>query len=93
MIVSIRHSVLKSLFEKGTAAGISRELKEYLLLWLSVIHAAKDLRDLSISQVSILEEDKNSYRLRIYGVGTFSFRFIDGEIRQLNYHDDKQDLK
>jgi plasmid maintenance system killer protein len=49
MIVSIRHSVLKSLFEKGTAAGISRELKDYLLLWLSVIHAAKDLRDLSIS--------------------------------------------
>ena len=86
MIVSIRHSVLKSLFEKGTAAGISRELKEYLLLWLSVIHAAKDLKDLSISQVSILEEDKNSWRLKVHGVGTFSFRFIDGEIRQLNYH-------
>jgi plasmid maintenance system killer protein len=90
MIVSIRHSVLKSLFEKGTAAGISRELKDYLLLWLTVIHAAKDLRDLSISQVSILEEDKNSYRLRVHGLGTFSFRFIDGEIRQLNY---KQDQK
>jgi plasmid maintenance system killer protein len=90
MIVSIRHSVLKSLFEKGTAAGISRELKDYLLLWLTVIHAAKDLRDLSIWQVSILEEDKNSYRLRVHGLGTFSFRFIDGEIRQLNY---KQDQK
>ena len=88
MIVSIRHSVLKSLFEKGTASGISRELKDYLLLWLSVIHAAKDLRDLSISQVSILEEDKNSYRLRVHGVGTFSFRFVDGEIRQLNYRQD-----
>jgi plasmid maintenance system killer protein len=90
MIVSIRHSVLKSLFEKGTAAGISRELKDYLLLWLTVIHAAKDLRDLSISQVSILEEGKSSYRLRVHGLGTFSFRFIDGEIRQLNY---KQDQK
>jgi plasmid maintenance system killer protein len=90
MIVSIRHSVLKSLFEKGTAAGISRELKDYLLLWLSVIHAAKDLRDLSISQVSILEEGKNSYRLRVHGVGTFTFRFIDGEIRQLNYHKDQK---
>jgi plasmid maintenance system killer protein len=90
MIVSIRHSVLKNLFEKGTAAGISRELKDYLLLWLSVIHAAKDLRDLSISQVSILEEDKNSCRLRVHGVGTFTFRFIDGEIRQLNYHQDQK---
>ena len=90
MIVSIRHSVLKSLFEKGTATGISRELKEYLLLWLSVIHAAKDLRDLSISQVSILEDDNNGYRLKVHGLGTFSFRFIDGEIRQLNY---KQDQK
>ena len=90
MIVSIRHSVLKNLFEKGTAFGLSKELKEYLLLWLTVIHAAKDLRDLSISQVSILEEDKNSYRFRVHGVGTFSFRFIDGEIRQLNY---KQDQK
>jgi plasmid maintenance system killer protein len=89
MIVSIRHSVLKNLFEKGTASGLSKELKDYLLLWLSVIHAAKDLRDLSISQVSILEEDKNSYRLRVHGVGTFSFRFIDGEIRQLDY---KQEL-
>lgn len=90
MIVSIRYSVLKNLFEKGTASGLSKELKEYLLLWLTVIHAAKDLRDLSISQVSILEEDKNSYRLRVHGLGTFSFRFIDGEIRQLNY---KQDQK
>lgn len=89
MIVSIRHSALKSLFEKGTAAGISRELKEFLLLWLSVIHAAKDVRDLSIKNISILEEGTNSYRLRVYGVGTFSFRFIDGEIRQLDY---KQEL-
>ncbi len=89
MIVSIRHSVLKSLFEKGTASGLSRELKDYLLLWLSVIHAAKDLHDLSISQISILEENKNSYRLRVYGLGTFSFRFIEGEIRQLNYKQDQ----
>ena len=85
MIVSIRHSVLKSLFEKGTAAGTSRELKDFLLLWLSVIHAAKDVRDLSIKNVSILEEGTNSYRLRVHGVGTFTFRFIDGEIRQLDY--------
>lgn len=90
MIVSIRHSVLKNLFEKGTAAGLSKELKDYLLLWLSVIHAAKDLRDLSISQVSILEENKNSYRLRVHGVGTFTFRFVDGEIRQLNYQQDQK---
>ena len=83
MIVSIRHSVLKSLFEKGTAAGISRELKEFLLLWLSVIHAAKDVGDLSIKNISILEEGTNRYRLRVHGVGTFSF--IDGEIRQLDY--------
>jgi plasmid maintenance system killer protein len=89
MIVSIRHSVLKSLFEKGTASGLSRELKDYLLLWLSVIHAAKDLDDLSISQISILEENKNSYRLRVFGLGTFSFRFIEGEIRQLNYKQDQ----
>ena len=90
MIVSIRHSVLKNLFEKGTAAGLSKELKDYLLLWLSVIHAAKDLRDLSISQVSILDENKNSYRLRVHGVGTFTFRFVDGEIRQLNYQQDQK---
>ena len=88
MIVSIRHSILKNLFERGTATGISRDLKDYLLLWLSVIHAAKDLDDLSISQVSILEGDNKSYRLRVHGLGTFSFRFIDGEIRQLNYKDD-----
>lgn len=88
MIVSLRYRVLKSLFEKGKATGISRELRDYLLLWLSIIHAAKDLRDLSISQVSILEEKKNSYRLKVQGLGTFSFRFVDGEIRQLNYKDD-----
>ena len=88
MIVSIRHSVLKSLFEKGTAAGIPKELKDYLLLWLSVIHAAKDLRDLSISQVSVLEEDNSNCRLKVHGVGTFTFRFVDGEIRQLSYQDD-----
>ena len=89
MIVSIRHSVLKSLFEKGTAAGISRELKDFLLLWLSVIHAANDLRDLSIKNISIFEEGSSSYRLKVHGVGTFSFRFIDGEIQQLDY---KQEL-
>ncbi len=88
MIVSIRHSVLKNLFEKGTATGISQELKDYLLLWLSVIHAAKDLQDLSIAQVTILEGNNNTHRLKVHGIGTFSFRFIDGEIRQLNYKDD-----
>ena len=88
MIVSIRHGVLKSLFEKGTAVGISRELKDFLLLWLSVIHAAKDLRDLSIKNISILEEGANNYRLKVHGLGTFSFRFIDGEIRQLDYRQD-----
>jgi len=85
MIVSIRHNVLKSLFERGTAAGISRELKDFLLLWLSVIHAAKDLRDLSIAHVSILEEENDSYRLTVHGAGTFTFRFVDEEIQQLNY--------
>jgi len=89
MIVSIRHSVLKSLFEKGTARGISRELKAHLLLWLSVIHAAKALRDLSIAQVSILEESKSSCRLTVHGLGTFSFRFVKGEIRELNYRQDQ----
>lgn len=85
MIVSIRHTILKSLFEKGTAAGISQELKDFLLLWLSVIHAAKDLRDLSVAHVSVLEEDNDSYRLTVHGAGIFTFRFVDGEIRQLNY--------
>ncbi|AYB30403.1 hypothetical protein [Chryseolinea soli] len=90
MIVSIRHSVLKSLFEKGTARGLSRELKDYLLLWLSVIHAAKDLRDLSIAQVSVLEESNDSCRLTVHGMGTFSFRFVKGEIRELNYRQDQK---
>jgi len=90
MIVSVRHRILKNLFEKGTASGISRELKDSLLLWLSVMHAAKDLRDLSIAAVSILEKEQSSYRLRVQGVGTFSFRFMNGEVRQLNY---KQDSK
>ena len=85
MIVSIRHNVLKSLFERGTAAGIPRELKDFLLLWLSVIHAAKDLRDLSIAHVSTLEEGNDSYRLTVHGAGTFTFRFVDGEIQHLNY--------
>lgn len=85
MIVSIRHSVLKSLFEKGTASGISRELKGDLVLWLSVIHAAKEPKDLSIELVSILNADNGSYQLHVHNVGTFSFRFVDGEIRQLNY--------
>ena len=85
MIASIRHTALKSLFEKGTASGMSRELKDFLLLWLSVIHAAKDLDDVSIKDISILEKGANSYRLKVHGVGTFSFRFIDGEIRQLDY--------
>ena len=84
MVVSIRHSVLKSLFEKGTATGISRELKDLLLLWLSVIHAAKDLRDLSIKNISIVEKGVNSYRLKVHGVGTFTFRLVDGEIRRLD---------
>lgn len=90
MIVSIRHSVLKSLFEKGRATGISPELKEYLLLWLSVIHAANDPQDLSIGNVSILEEHKNNYTLIVRGVGTFTFRFIEGEILQLNYRQDQK---
>jgi len=92
MIVSIRHSALQDLFEKGAASGMPRELKGYLLLWLSVIHATSDLRDLSISKVSTLSGEKgnNSYRLGVLGLGTFSFRFVDGEIRQLSY---KQDPK
>ncbi len=88
MIVSIRHSVLKSLFEKGRAAGVSRELKDSLLLWLSVIHAAADVRDLSIKDISIVEASTNGCRLKVRGFGTFSFRFVDGEIRQLDYKDD-----
>jgi len=88
MIVSIRHSALKSIFEKGTAVGISRELKDALLLWLSILHAAKDLKDLSIKDLSIVEKANGSYRLRVHGVGTFSFRFVEGEIRQLNYKGD-----
>lgn len=90
MIVSVRHRILKSLFEKGTAPGISRELKDSLLLWLSVMHAAKDLHDLSIVHSSRLEKEKSSYRLHVEGIGIFSFRFADGDIQQLNY---KQNLK
>lgn len=90
MIVSIRHSILKSLFEKGTVAGITRQQKDTLLLWLSAIHAAKDLKDLTIPQVSTIEEQHGSYRLSVYELGIFSFRFADGEMRQLNYHNDQK---
>lgn len=85
MIVSIRHRILKSLFQKGTASGLSPERKEALLLWLSVMHAAKDVNDLSITKVSKLEKEKNSYRLHVEEAGIFSFRFNNGDIQQLSY--------
>ncbi|RAW02914.1 hypothetical protein [Pseudochryseolinea flava] len=90
MIASIKHSELKNLFDKGTSRGLSATLKKSLLLWLSIMHAAKDLGDVTISKVSTLEEDGESYRLYVQGLGTFSFQFVDGEIRRLNY---RQDLK
>ena len=88
MILSIRHSGLRSLFEKGSAAGIPRELKGFLLLWLSVLNAASDLRDLSISNVSQLEKGRSIVRLHIQEAGMFSFRFVDGDVLLLDYRDE-----
>jgi len=90
MIESIRHKGLRELFEKGQSAKIQPEHRKRLKLILTILNAAKEVRDLNFpgSGLHQLKGDLDGYwSLRVSGNWRLVFRFEDGNAMDIDYID------
>ena len=90
MIESIRHKGLRELFEKGRSAKIQQDHKKRLQLILTILNAAKEVRDLNFpgSGLHQLKGDLDGYwSLRVSGNWRLVFRFEDGDAIDIDYVD------
>ena len=90
MIVSIRHKGLRELFERGKSAKIQQSHKKRLQLLLTILHAASEIRDLNFpgSGLHQLKGDlKDYWAIRVSGNWRLTFRFIKGDVIEVDYID------
>lgn len=90
MIHSIRHKGLRELFEKGKSAKIQPDHKKRLQLILTILQAAKEVRDANFPG-SGLHQLKGEYAgywaIRVSGNWRLIFRFEEGDILDVDYID------
>jgi toxin HigB-1 len=90
MIQSIKHKGLKLFFEKGNSSKIQPTHKRRLRLILTLLHAAKDIKDMNYpgSNLHRLSGDfKNYWAVNVSGNWRIVFRFEKGEVFDVDYID------
>ncbi len=90
MIISIRHKGLRELFEKGKSARIQQDHKKRLQMILTILHAAKELRDTNFPGAGLhqLQGDLHGHwAVRVSGNWRLVFRFEEGDVSDVDYVD------
>ena len=90
MIQSIRHKGLRELFEIGRSARIKPDHKKRLLMVLTLLNAANEVRDLNFpgSGLHELKGDlKGFWSIKVSGNWRIVFRFENGDAKNIDYID------
>lgn len=90
MIKSFKHKGLKIFFESGNPSKINPEHQKRIRLILSILNAAKDLKDINFpgSGFHQLKCDlKGFWSVTVSGNWRIIFRFNDSEVSNVDYKD------
>jgi len=90
MIRSFKNKGLEALFVKGDSSKVSQAHLKKLSMVLSILHQAKELRDLNFPGGGLHQlkgEYQGFYSLKVSGNWRLVFRFEDGDVLDLNYLD------
>ena len=81
MIKSFRHKGLRGLFDTGSGAKVSPDLRERVLRRLDALHAAKSLSDLNVPGFDFhpLHGKPKRYSLHVNGPWCVTFEWRDGD--------------
>jgi len=90
MIKSFKHKGLKIFFESGNSSKINPEHQKRLRLILSILNAAKDIKDINFPGSGLHQlkgELKGYWAVTLSGNWRIIFRFIDSEVSDIDYKD------
>ena len=90
MIKSFKHKGLKIFFESGNSSKINPEHQKRLRLILSILNAAKDIKDINFPGSGLHQlkgELKGYWAVTVSGNWRIIFRFIDSEVSDIDYKD------
>ena len=90
MIKSFRRSALKKFFETGKAKGIPADMAKRLTIRLDFLNRATVLEDLNLpgwGLHSLKGQRKGEYSISVTGNWRLTFRFENGEARDVNLED------
>ena len=90
VIQSFRHNALKRLFETGKAKGIPADMVKRLQIRLDFLNRATILDDVNLpgwNLHSLKGQRKAEYAITVTGNYRLTFRFENGEARDVNLED------
>jgi proteic killer suppression protein len=90
VIKKFKHKGLKKLFESGVASGIQPQHANRLRHVLAVLETADSIEDMDFPGLNLHElkgHRKETYAVKVSGNWRVTFKFIDGDIFNVNYED------
>ena len=90
VIKDFRHKGLKRFFETGTAKGIPADMATRLKIRLDFLNRATILEDVNLpgwSLHSLKGQRKGEHSITVTGNYRLTFRFENGDVRDLNLED------
>lgn len=88
-IEGFKHKGLSELFHNGTSRRITKNHHRKIIEILDILDATCSLKDLrGLSDFHALKGDrKGTYSMHINGNYVVTFKFLDGEVTDVNYED------
>ena len=90
MIKSFAHGGLKRYFQTGKARGIPADMVKRIRVRLNALDRAKELRDAALPGFGLHPLQgarKGMYAIAVTGNFRLTFRFVDGDVLDLNLED------
>jgi len=89
MISKFKHKGLKKLFESGIVSGIQPQHETRLRRILALLETTETIEDMYMPGLKLHElkgNKKGTYAVNVSGNWRVTFKIIDGDVIDVNYH-------
>ncbi len=90
MIKKFKHKGLMKLFESGVTSGIQPQHANRLQKIIALLETADSIEDMELPGLELHElkrQRKGTYAVKVSGNWRVTFKFIDGDIFNVDYED------